>query len=712
MDFDAVRSPYWRAYLKLSVKADAFVNNAYFANLVTLTIIAAGIVVGVQTETDVPSDGSGNKSRGENDNWVLDGLESAILVVFAVEMFGKILAEGFQPLRYFHDSWNCFDSVIVSAGFVSVGLDTESGNTLIYLRLFRILRVLKLVKALPELRVFTSSLISGLGSIFFVTVIVFTFFYLFANIGIIFFAENDPMHFGNLQTALLSVFRAATLDDWTDIMYTNMLGCDVWGYSFGDKNLGFDERDLVNDHVNCTHPQALGWVAGAYMVLFIVIGALVLLTLFIGIVATALEEAKDDHKNEIINEKKVFERCVTLGIDQRCTLPVYREIFDDLDVRNEGVLDHEDMKPLLRTLPLMHIARLASAIFAEVEEGTDGSVVTAELEKLQDNWAADSSNDEKANGVCLSGKDIERLVQVVDQNKSGSLEFSEFLLVMDIMKRADEDPSFVGHFRETYLLVKSEKVKRKRTFTARSKSSGSNLFSSPLNSPLCSSTDVINEHSTDGGDGDNDDDDDHAQPEDRHLSGGGLNFSVSDSSPQAIASLEQECAALRKLFYQQALELSPEQSEITEGDPSANHQRAVALRLQNEVLFLKSMTDEISAKVAANESTFTKDIPKSPHGEETKNRFDFSSDHMTPPSNATRPKMKRQTSGPFAVFRRVSAEPPPQRSPRSIDRSFEGLPPLEASVGSFFGSKEPLHTRVHPDPEGAPPELPPDLVDL
>jgi hypothetical protein len=86
------------------------------------------------------------------------------------------------------------------------------------LRLLRLLRVLKLVKALPELRIIIEALISGFGSIFFVTIILFMFFYLYANIGLILFSGNDQTHFGNLQLALMSLFRAATMDDWTDIM--------------------------------------------------------------------------------------------------------------------------------------------------------------------------------------------------------------------------------------------------------------------------------------------------------------------------------------------------------------------------------------------------------------------------------------------------------------------------------------------------------------
>ena len=59
----------------------------------------------------------------------------------------------------------------------------------------------------------------------FIAIILFIFFYVFAIIGMIMFKENDPWHFGTLHISLLTLFRCATLEDWTDVMYINMHGC-------------------------------------------------------------------------------------------------------------------------------------------------------------------------------------------------------------------------------------------------------------------------------------------------------------------------------------------------------------------------------------------------------------------------------------------------------------------------------------------------------
>jgi len=119
---------------------------------------------------------------------------------------------------YFKERWNRFDSLIVFAGFFSILPITGAHGPLVVARSLRLLRVLKLVKVFPELRVFTEALMSSFASISFTTVIVFIFFYVYANVGVIFFGANDPTNFGRLHLALISVFRASTLDDWSDIM--------------------------------------------------------------------------------------------------------------------------------------------------------------------------------------------------------------------------------------------------------------------------------------------------------------------------------------------------------------------------------------------------------------------------------------------------------------------------------------------------------------
>jgi voltage-gated sodium channel len=328
--------------MKFAQQADMICAAPSFTYLITLTIIAAGAVVGVQTEINSSS-------------VFLDVMDILILTIFTAEVVLKIMSEGDRPLKYFNDNWNCFDFFIVFACFIfMLPFMPDVGSMLAMLRLLRLLRVLKLVKALPQLRVIIEALISGFGSITFVTVMLFLLFYLFANIGIIFFGENDPMHFGNLQVALVSLFVISTLDDWTDVMYNNMLGCDQYGYSFGRLKLGFDDKADEN-YLNCSHPRARGWIAALFMIVFIVFGSLVMLNLFIGIVATAMEEAKSDQREEAKLDDRLKLYKELLHIDEK-QFKLYEAVFDELDVKNEKKLDGQDLKLLVRCLSVLHFA--------------------------------------------------------------------------------------------------------------------------------------------------------------------------------------------------------------------------------------------------------------------------------------------------------------------------------------------------------------------
>ena len=92
--------------------------------------------------------------------------------------------------------------------------------------------------------------------------------------------ENDPVHFRNLQTSMLSLFRVVTLEDWTDIMYINMYGCENYGY------------DSIMSR--CTASTGNKWGAAIFFVSFVLIGTMIFLNLFIGVIMTGMDEARSD----------------------------------------------------------------------------------------------------------------------------------------------------------------------------------------------------------------------------------------------------------------------------------------------------------------------------------------------------------------------------------------------------------------------------------
>ncbi len=243
----------------------------WFSNFIIGVILFAGVLVGVQTYP----------AAVEHYGDALHFTDQIILWIFVAEIVVKMGAEGSRPWRYFLDPWNIFDFLIVAVCFMP--LDAQYVTVL---RLARLMRVLKLVNALPELRIIVSALLKSIPSMFYISLLLFIFFYLYAVLAVFTFSTNDPVHFDTLQKAMLSLFRVATLEDWTDIMYINMYGCINYGY-----------QGIASCTPETSH--AFGWGAAIFFSSFVLVATMVILNLFIGVIMNGMDEAREEMKAEI-----------------------------------------------------------------------------------------------------------------------------------------------------------------------------------------------------------------------------------------------------------------------------------------------------------------------------------------------------------------------------------------------------------------------------
>lgn len=251
------------------------VETNWFGNFILIVILFAGVLVGVQTYKDF----------AKQHYTLIFWLDQLILFIFLIEIIIKMAAEGRQPLRYFKDPWNVFDFSIVFVCYVALLMPEVEGFMYAVLRLARVLRVFRVVRTIPKLQLLVNALLKSIPSIGYVGVLLMVIFYIYATMGVFLFSVNDPVHFGNLQLSLLSLFRIVTLEDWTDIMYINIHGCDhsIWGYTEAE---------------GCISPIAHGAWATAYFVSFVMIGTMVVLNLFIGVIMNSMDEAKNDASEE------------------------------------------------------------------------------------------------------------------------------------------------------------------------------------------------------------------------------------------------------------------------------------------------------------------------------------------------------------------------------------------------------------------------------
>jgi voltage-gated sodium channel len=162
---------------------------------------------------------------------------------------------------YFGNGWNLFDFSIVVLSLIPA-----TGEFALVARLVRVLRVLRLVSAAPQLRLIVATLVRSIPSMGHVIMLMSIIFYIFAVIGFHLFHEHDAEHWGTLGAALLTLFQMVTLEGWVDVMDTAM--------------------------------EAYPW-SWVYFVSFILIGTFVMLNLFIAVVINNLQASKTAELEEL-----------------------------------------------------------------------------------------------------------------------------------------------------------------------------------------------------------------------------------------------------------------------------------------------------------------------------------------------------------------------------------------------------------------------------
>ena len=180
--------------------------NKAFETFVIAIIVVSALVIGAKTYAIHPQV-----------NALFQVLDVAITLFFLAEIIIRMIADH-SIKKFFSKGWNIFDFIIVTASLIPVD---ESEMALLG-RLLRIFRVLRLVSIIPELRVLLNAFVTAIPRMGYVSLLMFIFFYIYAAMGSIFFSKINPELWGNITIAMLTLFRIATFEDWTDVMYETM----------------------------------------------------------------------------------------------------------------------------------------------------------------------------------------------------------------------------------------------------------------------------------------------------------------------------------------------------------------------------------------------------------------------------------------------------------------------------------------------------------
>jgi voltage-gated sodium channel len=224
-----------------------------FQRAVIGLILFAGLLVGAETHRPWVATHGG----------LFHSLDRVVLALFVAELALRIAAHGRRPWKFFLDPWNFFDAVIVSVCLLP--FQTEFAAVL---RLVRVLRVLRLVTAVPRLQLLVGALIKSVPSMSYVALLLSLLFYVYAVGGVALFGAADADNFGTLPRAALTLFQVVTMEGWNDFMFAQ-----------------FDE-----------YPSRV--VPVGYFVSFILIGTMIILNLFIGVIVNGMDEARQEMAEE------------------------------------------------------------------------------------------------------------------------------------------------------------------------------------------------------------------------------------------------------------------------------------------------------------------------------------------------------------------------------------------------------------------------------
>jgi len=260
--------------LTLQDKAREFVERDAVRNSILGVIIFNAITLGMSTSPTI----------NEQIGGLLSVIDRVVLAIFVAELLFKFFAYG---LGFFKNAWNIFDLLVVSVGL----LPDKSG--LSALRGLRVIRALRLLSVVPQMRAVVQALLDALPGMGAVIIMLSIVYYVFAVMATLMYGPVFDEWFGTLGRSLYSLFQIMTLESWS---------------------MGI-VRPVMEEF-----PKA--WV---FFVPFIIITAFSVLNLFIGLLVNTMQSAVEDEAEAEFEKLRDLVRTETDVVDAH-VLDLHQEI--------------------------------------------------------------------------------------------------------------------------------------------------------------------------------------------------------------------------------------------------------------------------------------------------------------------------------------------------------------------------------------------------
>jgi voltage-gated sodium channel len=250
----------------LRAKLRALLERQEARNFILSVIVMNGVLLGVSTSQEL----SPESAR------MIKIIDRVVIGIFVVEMILKLYA---FRMRFFGSAWNMFDLMVV---IVSLLPQTD---TLSVLRGMRVIRALRVMSAIPQMREVVRALIDAIPGMGAVTLLLALIYYIFGIMTTLWFGEAFPQWFGTLGASLYSLFQIMTLESWSMGIVRPVMEVYPWAW--------------------------------AVFVPFITMTAFAVLNLFIGILVNAMQAAVEAEQEEEMERLRELVRSENSAVSEQ-----------------------------------------------------------------------------------------------------------------------------------------------------------------------------------------------------------------------------------------------------------------------------------------------------------------------------------------------------------------------------------------------------------
>ncbi|QWF81591.1 hypothetical protein HUW46_05024 [Amycolatopsis sp. CA-230715] len=223
------------------------VESRRFGNFIIAVIVFNAATLGMETSTRLLAEFGG----------LLHTLDHIALSIFVAELLAKLYA---YRGRFFRDSWNVFDLVIIGIAVI------PATGPFAVLRALRVLRVLRLISVVPSMRKVVSGLLTAIPGMASIAALLGLIIFVAGVMATKLFGGISPDNFGDLGTSLFTLFQVMTGEAWPDIA-----------------------KEIMTQ-------APMAWI---FFVVYILVSSFAVLNLFIAVVVSGMEsELREDIREE------------------------------------------------------------------------------------------------------------------------------------------------------------------------------------------------------------------------------------------------------------------------------------------------------------------------------------------------------------------------------------------------------------------------------